>query len=159
MSALLQKIKKAPAISIVKKKAPGRVKTATRKYMDGFKIKFSMQKDAIDLRTMSLNYPNNIIPLEDISKALSVVLGTSAITPIAHDYDPGNGIKIDIDHTIMTTEPYPAYLSWDDLYLWTNFQRDIAPNHVNKISRTFRNQTAQALNVIKITIKLFPLYP
>jgi hypothetical protein len=119
-------------------------------FLKKYPIKFDMKEDAIDLRTMSNNYkPHGIIPLEDIHQAILVM-----IKPIHNHqtipYDPSDG-------GVMI---YPGkgpllkfgYVDWDDLYLWPVFQRDVSPNHIEKIFPNFDHTAVIVPCAIKITI-------
>lgn len=108
------------------------------KYLKNFKIPFEMKDDAIDTRTMADNYDNGVIPLEDISKAIDVVLGPDKKPNTAGSYDPKNGIvKF-------------GWVEWKDMYLWPRFQRDVAPNHLYKIECDFEHTSVLLPTAIKV---------
>lgn len=94
-------------------------------YLSGFDIKFDITDSAIDLRTMSENYPDKIIPSADVTKAVNAVLGEPAVP--ANSIDPRGGkITPKFDWVPNTaTALYPV------------FQRDIIPSHVVKIELDF----------------------
>jgi hypothetical protein len=119
-------------------------------FLNNFKIKFEMKDDAIDLRKMAENYPNGIIPLEDIQQAIRVVLGPKYETN-EYDYDPSEGVEINIGKG-ATKNPKFTYVSWEQLYLWTLFQRDVAPNHSAKIYADFDPTCVIVPCAIKFTI-------
>ena len=84
-----------------------------------------MEDAAIDLRTMSQNYSNGIIPNKDIGEAINAVLGPSAIPRLS--VDPRN-----------LSVPQFAWAPMDDVGIDPRFQRDVAPNHVEKIEADFQ---------------------
>lgn len=114
-------------------------KQAIKQWLKQFKTTFDIKDDAIDLRTMSENYPNGIIPLEDIHQTVAVAAN---IDDIEHDYDPEGD----------TTSPQFKYVEWDKLFLWTLFQRDVAPNHILKIIRAFLRSCVSVPMAVKFTI-------
>jgi len=117
-------------------------KQAIKKWLGQFKSPFDIKDDAIDLRTMSENYSNGIIPLEDIHQTVSVAAGGALDSDIEHDYNP-EGDK---------TSPQFKYVEWDKLFLWTLFQRDVAPNHILKIIRSFLRSCVSVPMAVKFTI-------
>jgi len=114
-------------------------KQLIKQWLDNFKSKFEVKDDGIDLRTMAENYDNGIIPLEDIHSGLKVATG---LDDIECNYDPEND-----KHS-----PQFKYVTWDELYLWTLFQRDVAPNHVLRIIREFLRSCISVPMAIKITV-------
>lgn len=111
------------------------------KYLSKFKVPFEMKDDAIDTRTMADNYENGIIPLADIAKAIDIVLGPQKYPQERDQFDPRNGVvKF-------------GYVSWDELYLWPRFQRDVAPNHLYKIEQDFDHTCVIVPTAIKIKNK------
>lgn len=115
-------------------------KQAIKQWLSNFKKKFEVKDDGIDLRTMSENYSNGIIPLQDIHEGL---IATGVQSQNTFDYDP-------------STEKYSpkfTYVDWNELYLWTLFQRDVAPNHVLKIIRAFLHSCVSVPMAIKLTIQ------
>jgi hypothetical protein len=128
------------------------VETYKRK---NFKIPFETAVDAIDLRTMSQNYASSdgIIPLDDIHKLLRVMLGPNYGTDV-FDYDPSLGTNI--THTNVAPNPESPqfmYVDWDELYLWTVFQRDVAPNHTKSIDSDFDHSCVIIPCAIRLTVK------
>lgn len=125
-------------------------KQAIKQFQSKFKNFFEIKDDAIDLRAMAENYPNKIIPLEEINKAILTVIG-----PNYHvdnfDYDPSGGASINYSNSSIN--PRFAYVDWDQFYLWSIFQRDVAPNHVEKIFKDFRQTCVIVPCAIKITLK------
>jgi len=109
------------------KLTPYNRQTEINKYLAKFKIPFEMKDDAIDLRTMSDNYPRGIIPLDDIAEAIDIVLGPDKKPEVQDPYDPKEGIvKF-------------GWIDWEDMYLWPRFQRDVAPNHLYKIEQDYEH--------------------
>jgi hypothetical protein len=94
-------------------------------FLSNYKIRFDMEDAAIDLRTMSRNYPNGIIPNKDIGDAINAVLGPSAIP------------RCSIDPRMLRV-PQFAWAPMDDVGIDPRFQRDVAPNHVEKIEVDFQ---------------------
>lgn len=112
---------------------------------------FDMDGDAVDLRTMADNYPNGIIPLEDIHLTILAVLGPN-FEPTSFDFDPSDGAEVTIG-TGTTQNPKFTYISWDQGYLWPIFQRDVAPNHTQKIYYDFDPTCVIVPCAIKFTIE------
>lgn len=140
---------KTKAVKAPKAK-PWNKKQAINTFVKGYKIPFEMKDDAIDLREMAKNYPNEIIPLDDIQNAITTVIGPKYTIP-KEPYDPSGGAIIQyLDETIS---PRFGYVEWKDLYLWPIFQRDVAPNHVEKIYKDFDPTAVIVPCAIKITLK------
>ena len=96
-----------------------------KSFLSNYSIPFDMEDAAIDLRTMARNYNNGIIPNKDIGDAINAVLGPSAIPRCS--IDPRNlGV------------PQFAWAPMDDVGIDPRFQRDVAPNHVEKIEVDFQ---------------------
>lgn len=132
------------------KTKPYNKKQAINAYAKKFKTSFEMKDDAIDLREMAKNFPNEIIPVQDVHEAITVVLGPK-YQNVQFTYDPGHGAQI----VYGTKHPkvYFAYIDWADLYLWPIFQRDVAPNHVEKIYKDFDESSVIVPCLIKLTLK------
>ena len=124
-------------------------KQATANFVAQYKIPFEMKDDAIDLREMAKNYPNELIPLEDIQQAILAVIGPKYQTNNA-PYDPSGGAVITYPNPSVS--PRFAYISWDEGFLWPIFQRDVAPNHVEKIAKDFDPTAVIVPCAIKITL-------
>lgn len=133
------------------KAKPYNKKQSINAFVKRFSHPFEMKDDAIDLREMAKNYPNEIIPLEDIHKAISTVIGPKYANFLAAPYDPSGGAVI--SYTSETLNPRFAYVKWEELYLWPIFQRDVAPNHVEKIFKDFNPTCVIVPCAIKITLK------
>ena len=115
----------------------GRKQTGQALIKKKYKIKFDVKSDAIDLRTMAENYPNGIIPLEDIHQIL-----LTQIPPRFQktNWDPREG------------GPQFAWVDWKQLALDPTFQRDVAPNHISKIDREFEHSAVAVPCAIKMTV-------
>lgn len=129
---------------------PWNKKQATLAFKKKYKKDFAMDGDAIDLREMAKNYPNELIPLEDIFQAVTTVIGPRyAISNTS--YDPSGGAIIQYSDT--TISPRFGYIEWNEAYLWPIFQRDVAPNHVEKIYKDFDPTAVIVPCAIKITLQ------
>ena len=125
-------------------------KQSILQFLKKFKHQFDMKEDAIDLREMCKNYPNQVIPLEDIFQAISAVVGPSYKRSTT-EFDPSGGAVI--QYKDVSLSPRFGYVEWKDLYLWPIFQRDVAPNHVEKINKDFDPTCIIVPCAIKITLK------
>jgi len=125
-------------------------KQAIHAFVNNYKIPFEMKEDAIDLREMCKNFPNEIIPVQNVNEAITIVLGPK-YQNIQYTYDPSCGAQV----IYGTKRPkiYFAYIDWSDLYLWPIFQRDVAPNHVKKIYDDFDESSVIVPCLIKLTLK------
>ena len=132
------------------KAKPYNKKAAILAFVKRFKHPFDMKDDSIDLREMSKNYNDGPIPVEDIHKAIVTVLGPTYHN-ITFGYDPSGGGFLGYANGKRPKE-YFDYISWDQLYLWTIFQRDVAPNHVEKIYKDFDESSVIVPCIIKITL-------
>lgn len=129
---------------------PWNKKQAINTFVNSYTIPFEMKDDAIDLREMAKNYPNDIIPLEDIHNAITTVIGPKYTIPKT-PYDPSGGATIHYPNASVS--PRFGYITWDEGYLWPIFQRDVAPNHVEKIYKDFDSTAVIVPCAIKITLK------
>lgn len=132
------------------KAKPYNKKQAINLFVKKFKYQFDMKEDGIDLREMAKNYNDDPIPVEDIHKAIVTVLGPQYHN-ITFNYDPSGGNYLGYAPGKRPKE-YFDYISWDQLYLWTIFQRDVAPNHVEKIYKDFDESSVIVPCIIKITL-------
>jgi hypothetical protein len=132
------------------KAKPYNKKQAINSFVKKFKYNFDMKDDGIDLREMAKNYNDDPIPVEDIHKAIVTVLGPQYHN-ITFNYDPSGGNYLGYASGKRPKE-YFDYISWDQLYLWTIFQRDVAPNHVEKIYKDFDESSVIVPCIIKITL-------
>jgi len=132
------------------KAKPYNKKQAIISFVRQFKVNFDMKDDHIDLREMSKNFNNGPIPVEEIHRAIVTVLGPT-YHKITFGIDPSGGHYLGY---ALGKNPkvYFDYIDWKDLYLWTIFQRDVAPNHVEKIYNDFDESAVIVPCVIKITI-------
>lgn len=125
-------------------------KQATLNFSKKFKHHFEMKDDSIDLREMAKNFNEGPIPCEDIHQAIVTVLGPQYHN-ITFGYDPSGGNYLGYAPGKRPKE-YFDYIDWDQLYLWTIFQRDVAPNHVEKIYKDFDESSVIVPCIIKITL-------
>jgi hypothetical protein len=96
-----------------------------KNFLANYPIQFDMEDSAIDLRTMSQNYENGIIPSKDITEAVNAVLGTPPMP------------RGSVDPRTLGV-PMFTWAPVDDIGIDPRFQRDIAPNHCTKIESDFR---------------------
>lgn len=136
--------------SRTQKQKPYNKKQATNAFVRSYKVPFDMKDDAIDLREMAKNYSDEIIPLEDIQKAIITVIGPRYTLAPKAPYDPSGGATIYYPNP--STSPRFGYVEWKDLYLWPIFQRDVAPNHVEKIYKDFDHTAVIVPCAIKLTL-------
>lgn len=132
------------------KQKPYNKKQSINTFVSKFKHKFEMKDDAIDLREMAKNYPNEIVPLEDIHNAIVTVIGPRYAVEDP-SYDPSGGAIITYPNANIS--PRFGYINWSEGYLWPIFQRDVAPNHCEKIFKTFDHTCVIVPCAIKITLK------
>jgi len=133
------------------KAKPYNKKQAIIAFVKGFKHSFEMKEDSIDLREMAKNFNDGPIPVEDIHQAIVTVLGPQ-YHKITFGYDPSGGSYLGYAPGKRPKE-YFDYIDWKDLYLWTIFQRDVAPNHVEKIYKDFDESSVIVPCIIKITLE------
>ena len=126
-------------------------KQAIISFVKKFKHPFEMKEDGIDLREMSKNFNNGPIPVEDIHQAIATILGPT-YQNIKFNYDPSGGGYLGYT-TGKRPKEYFDYINWNQLYLWTTFQRDVAPNHVEKIYKDFDESSVIVPCIIKITLE------
>jgi len=132
------------------KAQPYNRKQAINAFVKKFKYEFDMKDDCIDLREMAKNFDDGPIPVEEIHKAIVTVLGPQYHN-ITFNYDPSGGNYLGYAKGKRPKE-YFDYIDWDGLYLWTIFQRDVAPNHVEKIYKDFDESAVIVPCIIKITL-------
>lgn len=133
------------------KPQPYNKKQAINTFVNKFKHKFDMRDDAIDLREMAHpdNYSNGIIPLQDVHSAITVVLGPTYQNQV-YNFDPSDGAFLGYS---KRPKEYFDYVDWNDLYLWPIFQRDVAPNHIEKIYKDFDPSSVIVPCIIRITLQ------
>lgn len=119
-------------------------------YVKKFKHPFDMKDDGIDLREMSKNFNNGPIPVEEIHQAIITVLGPKYHN-IQFGKDPSGGAYLGYAEG-KRPKGYFDYVDWRNIYLWTIFQRDVAPNHVEKIYKDFDESSVIVPCIIKITL-------
>ena len=125
-------------------------KQAIINYVKSFQHPFDMKDDGIDLREMAKNFNDGPIPVEEIHKAIVTVLGPKYHN-ITFGKDPSGGGYLGYAEGKRPKE-YFDYVDWYDIYLWTIFQRDVAPNHVEKIYKDFDESAVIVPCIIKITL-------
>lgn len=118
-------------------------KQAVKNFLKQYATKFDVESDAMDLRTMANNYNHGIIPLEDIHQGVMALLGPN-YDPLRNAmYDPTN----DVNHS-----PKFAYVKWDQMFLYSIFQRDVASNHVAKLMKDWDHTSVLIPCAIKFTL-------
>jgi hypothetical protein len=132
------------------KAKPYNKKQAIVSYVKQFQFPFDMKEDGIDLREMSKNFNNGPIPVEEIHKAIVTVLGPNYHN-ITFGKDPSGGSYLGYAEGKRPKE-YFDYIDWHEIYLWTIFQRDVAPNHIEKIYKDFDESSVIVPCIIKITL-------
>ena len=125
-------------------------KQAIVNFVKKFKHEFDMKDDSIDLREMAKNFNDGPIPVEEIHQAIITVLGPNYHN-ITFGHDPSGGNYLGYAQGKRPKE-YFDYIGWNDLWLWTIFQRDVAPNHVEKIYKDFDESSVIVPCIIKITL-------
>jgi len=132
-----------------KKLASYNKKQAIKAFLQKYKHVFGMDDDSIDLREMSTNFNNGPIPVQEIHDAIVTVLGPTFHNTI-FNHDPSHNAQI----VYGTTRPkvYFDYINWEDIYLWTIFQRDVDPKHIQKIHYDFDETATLVSCMIKITL-------
>lgn len=125
-------------------------KQAIVNYVKQFSHPFDIKEDSIDLREMAKNFNDGPIAVEEIHKAILVVLGPNYHN-ITFDKDPSGGNYLGYANGQKPKE-YFDYVDWYQIYLWTIFQRDVAPNHVEKIYKDFDESSVIVPCIIKITL-------
>ena len=117
-------------------------KTAKKDFQANYPKKFDMEEDAMDLRAMAENYPHGIIPLEDIHQGLMAILGPNYDPQLYAIYDPTAEYSF---------SPKFQYVKWNQLYLYSIFQRDVAANHVAKLKKDWDHTAILIPCAIKFT--------
>jgi hypothetical protein len=127
-------------------------KIAIKKALAQFGIKFDAESDYIDLRTMSQNYAHmhDIIPANDIHELIVAVLGPNYTTRINSKYDPLFG-NVWSPPNVPGAGPKMDYITWDQVYLYSVFQRDVSPRHIAKILKDFDHSAVIIPCAIKFT--------
>ena len=132
------------------KAKPYNKKQAILNFIKQFKHPFEMKEDGIDLREMAKNFNDGPIPCQEIHKAIVTVLGPQ-YQNINFTVDPSGGGYLGYADGKRPKE-YFDYIDWMELWLWTIFQRDVAPNHVEKIYKDFDESSVIVPCIIKITL-------
>lgn len=118
-------------------------KQSVKQFLNNYPVKFDMESDAIDLRTMAQNYSNGIIPLEDIHQGLMALLGPNYNPTLHQVYDPTSNV---------TYSPKFGYVDWQHFFLYSIFQRDVAANHIAKIYKDWDHTAVLIPCAIKFTM-------
>jgi hypothetical protein len=132
------------------KAKPYNKKQAVTSFIKKFKYPFEMKDDSIDLRELAKNFNDGPIPVQIIHEGIVTQLGPQ-YQNITFNYDPSGGNYLGYTQGKRPKE-YFDYVAWNDLYLWTTFQRDVAPNHVEKIYKDFDESSVIVPCIIKITL-------
>lgn len=106
-------------------------------FLQKFKHKFTVQGSHIDIKDMSQNYPNGLIPLVDIAQAVDAVVG------------PWQG-RINQYQGIMNLTPKFEMIPKSDVYSHPAFNRDTSPNHCLKLEQDWLDQFA----LVNLGVKL-----
>ena len=132
------------ALLAQKQKSSWNPKAAIKNFLNRYQIKFDVETDVIDLRTMSQNYNHmhGIIPCEDIHQGLVAVIGPNFTQKSTVIYDPTSEESF---------SPKFGYVKWEELYLYSIFQRDIAPKHVLKLFKDWDHTAVIVPCAIKFT--------
>jgi len=125
-------------------------KKAVDAFLAKYQTLFDMKEDAIDLRAMSKNFDHEIIPVEDIHQAILTMIGPTYAPPV-YNIDPSGGNYL--GYGDKNPLIYFDYIDWNQLYLWSIFNRDVAPNHVEKIYNDFEPTSVIVPCLIKITLE------
>jgi hypothetical protein len=141
--------------STIQRRNPSNTQSYNKKqsiisYVNKFTHGFDMKDDHIDLREMAKNFNDGPIPVEEIHQAIVTVLGPK-FHNITFGTDPSGGGYLGYAEGKRPKE-YFDYIDWANLYLWTIFQRDVAPNHIEKIYVDFDESAVIVPCIIKITI-------
>jgi hypothetical protein len=142
---------------LTKVKKPWNQKAAKKQFLSNYTIPFDMEDDAMDLRTMAENYKqsNEIIPLEDIHQGLMAILGPNYDPVLQQPYDPSHGTSMLVTPSMCVpngSAPQFGYFDWNQLYLYSIFQRDVAANHCAKIKRVWNHSAVLIPCAIKFTL-------
>jgi len=140
------------ALLAQKQKTSWNPKTAIKKILANYAIKFDVESDVIDLRTMAHNYGHmhNIIPCNDIHNLICATLGPNYTNKMNSGYDPTGGVSF-APIGQAGAGPKFAYIPWDQLYLYSIFQRDVSPKHIAKIIKDFDHTAVIIPCAIKFT--------
>lgn len=106
-------------------------------FLQKFKHKFTVQGSHIDIKDMSQNYPNGLIPLEDIAQAVDAVIG------------PWQG-RINRYQGIMNLTPKFEMIPKSHIYSHSTFNRDTSPNHCLKLEEDWLEQ----FGLVSLGVKL-----
>jgi hypothetical protein len=127
-------------------------KQSIKRFLSNYPTKFDMEPDAMDLRTMAENYSHGIIPLEDIHQGLMAILGPNYDPNLQKPYDPSEGIPFFPSTLTSAIAPQFGYVNWNQLYLYSIFQRDVAANHCAKLKKDWDHTAVLIPCAIKFTL-------
>lgn len=98
-------------------------------FMQNFKTPFTVEPAFIDCKEMSKNYPNGLIPLTDIAKAVDCVIG------------PWQG-RINQYFGLINLTPRFEMVPATNVFSHPAFNRDTSPNHCAKLEADWFDQFA-----------------
>jgi len=103
---------------------------AVKDIVKQYKHPFDVEMDAIDLRAMSKNFNNGIIPNTAVDEVINAILDNAK-------HAKKHTASRTIDPTTIQQIPKFEWVNIDDTAINPIFQRDVAPNHVSKIEKDF----------------------
>jgi|LWDU01.1.fsa_nt_gi hypothetical protein len=103
---------------------------AVKDIVKQYKHPFDVEMDAIDLRAMSKNFNNGIIPNVAVDELINAILDNAK-------HAKKHTASRTIDPTTIQQIPKFEWVNIDDTAINPIFQRDVAPNHVSKIEKDF----------------------
>lgn len=109
-------------------------------FMQKFKHQFTLQGTHIDIKDMSQNYPNGMIPLVDIAQAVDAVVGS------------WQG-RINQYQGITNLPTKFEMIDLSDIFTHPAFNRDTSPNHCVKLEEDWLDQFALASLGVKLPAK------
>lgn len=99
--------------------------TGLSKYLATFKHSFEAKPGSIDMRTMSKNYSDGVIPWQDINRINEFILGPA---PSSNKFDP----RLKPDYTLdLCWEPFSKF------GILSEIQRDEIPSHLYNLEMHF----------------------
>ena len=116
-------------------------------FMSKYQHKFDAKPGYIDMRTMSKNYPDGVIPCDDLDALVEILIGPAPAKP--NSIDP------------RTISNYTLQLIWavlDDMGILTEIQRDMIPNHSKELEVDFDGKKISVILAMKdpVTGKICP---
>jgi hypothetical protein len=113
-------------------------------FLATFKHPFTVEEAFIDCKEMSKNYPNGLIPLTDIARAVDATIG------------PWQGRVnqyVDKVFQMVNLTPYYEDVPVDYVFSHPAFNRDTSPNHCAKLERDHIDQFAMVSLGLKMPAK------